>query len=115
MSSLNDLRYFHVIGGMDLDIMHDQLEGVLPTEVKLLLEKYIYADRYFTVEEFNRRIQSFNYGMAEDKNKPSEVKSASGDIRLSQTGNCLLYVCPVCTCTFTEVTQTIAYRCWDLL
>ena len=52
-SILNYSKFFHVIGGMDLDIMHDQLEGVLPTEVKLLLKKYINTDGYLTLDILN--------------------------------------------------------------
>ena len=34
-SILNQSCYFHVVDGLDLDVMHDQLEGVLPLEIKL--------------------------------------------------------------------------------
>ena len=32
-SILNQLRFFHVVDGLCLDVMHDQLEGVLPLEI----------------------------------------------------------------------------------
>jgi len=46
-SILNQSRYFHVVDGLDLDVMHDQLEGVLPLEIKLLLQKYIRVDKFY--------------------------------------------------------------------
>ena len=49
-SVLNQSRYFHVVDGLDLDIMHDQLEEVLPLETKMLLRKVIQVDRVITLE-----------------------------------------------------------------
>ena len=37
-SILNQSRFYHVVDGIDLDIMHGQLEGVLPLAVKLLIK-----------------------------------------------------------------------------
>lgn len=32
-SILSQSRYFHVVDGLDLDVMHDQLEGTLPLQI----------------------------------------------------------------------------------
>ncbi|XP_067017868.1 uncharacterized protein [Acropora muricata] len=42
--------------------MHDQLEGVLPLEIKLLLKKYIKEEEYITLGTLNERIRTFDYG-----------------------------------------------------
>ena len=84
-SNLCDSQFFHVIGGMDLDVMHDQLEGVLPKEIKLLLSKYI-GNGYFNLDVLNCRLQGFNYGAADTRNKPSQIKSVSGYSTLGQSG-----------------------------
>lgn len=88
-SILNQSRYFHVVDGLDLDVMHDQLEGVLPLQIKLLLKKCIREDEYFTLETLNDRITTFDYGSPEMSNKPSAIKSqalSNDSASLSQTG-----------------------------
>ena len=49
-SILNQSRYFHVVGGLEVDIVHDQLEGVLPLQVKLLLKQFVHEDKFITLD-----------------------------------------------------------------
>lgn len=89
-SILNQSKVFHVVEGLDPDIMHDQLEGVLPLTVKLMLKHFIQVDKYLTLDVLNHRIKAYNYGSADVTNKPSELKPTiltndSGSI--SQSGN----------------------------
>lgn len=49
-SILNSLSHLNVINGLPPDVMHDVLEGVLPLEVKLMLQQFISEDRLFTLE-----------------------------------------------------------------
>lgn len=89
LSILNHSRYFHVVDGLDVDIMHDQLEGVLPLEIKLLLKKYINVDKRFTLDVLNDRISRFNYALVDTSNKPSPIKPTaliSDSASLSQSG-----------------------------
>ena len=44
---------------LDLDVMHDQLEGVLALETKMLLQKYIKGDHAFTLDTVNEMIVFF--------------------------------------------------------
>lgn len=90
-SILNDLSYFNVVDGLDPDIMHDQLEGVLPLQVKLMLKLFINDNKYFTLEVLNSRIEKFNYGLSDSSNKPSPIKqqaltAGNDSASLSQTG-----------------------------
>ena len=76
--------------GLDPDIMHDQLEGVLPLTVKLMVKNFIQVDKYLTLEQLNQRIGAFKYGSADASNKPSELEPVilsndSGSI--NQSGN----------------------------
>lgn len=73
-SILNQSRYFHVVDGLDLDVMHDQLEGVLPFEIKLLLKKFVREQDFFTLDTLNERITKFDYGLPDLSNKPSPIK-----------------------------------------
>ena len=70
---LNVLKNFHCVNNYNLDIMHDLEEGVCPYEVKLLLHRFIMIDKFLTAEEFNQRLNSFQYAFSDRKNKPSTV------------------------------------------
>lgn len=78
-----------MVDGLDLDIMHDQLEGVLPLEIKLLLQEYISVEKYLSLDILNRRIADFGYPLIDVSNKPSALKQqalSSDSATLSQSG-----------------------------
>ena len=88
-SVLNDSRYYHVVGGLPPDIMHDILEGVLQYEVKEMLKSYIKEEHYFTLEELNGHISRYDFGYYNDKNRPSPItqqKFSSNNNSLKQHG-----------------------------
>lgn len=89
---LNGLKYFHTCNGALIpDIMHDILEGGLQYEVKLMLNKLIYEDKYFTLEVLNFKLENFDYGYLDVKNRPSPITTdtltASSSNSLKQNGN----------------------------
>lgn len=73
---LNSLQYFHSSDNFAVDIMHDLLEGVVQYELKLLCQ-YLLTD-CISVNSLKERIQSFNYGYSERKNRPSGIKVDDG-------------------------------------
>lgn len=73
---LNSLQFFHTSENFAVDIMHDSLEGVVQYELKLLL-RYFVKD-CISSDTLSERIQSFNYGYSERKNRPSGVKIDDG-------------------------------------
>ena len=84
-----------MVDGLDLDVMHDQLEGVLPLEIKMLLQKFITREKYFTLDLLNERIVVFSYPSVDGSNKPSAIKQqalTSDSASLSQSGISYLYV-----------------------
>ncbi|XP_028418114.1 uncharacterized protein LOC114543241 [Dendronephthya gigantea] len=88
-SILNESDYYHVIGGLPPDIMHDILEGVLQYETKEMLKHYIKVERYLTLEILNDRIAKYDFGYYNDSNRPSpitEQKLSSNDNNLKQHG-----------------------------
>lgn len=96
-SCLNSLNYFHVTDNICVDVMHDILEGVALVEVKLLLKRYIHEEKLFTLDQFNDRLQSFDYGVSNEKNKPSVVLNLKSDNPIRQTASqmwCLLLFLP---------------------
>ncbi|XP_017320801.1 uncharacterized protein LOC108264015 isoform X1 [Ictalurus punctatus] len=73
-SVLNSLQYqYHCTDNYDDNIMHDLLEGVVQYELKLFFE-YLVKQDYVSLNTLSDRIQSFNYGYTDRKNKPSGVK-----------------------------------------
>ena len=69
--------------------MHDVLEGALEHEVKLMLQKFIYEQQYFTLDEFNSRLQHIDLGYMESKDRPSilsETTISSSSHKLKQEG-----------------------------
>lgn len=89
-SILNSSRYFHVVDGLAPDIMHDILEGTTQLTLKCLIRHLIYDKKLFTLGTLNERVSSFQYGIAEQKNKPSEISQSSlQSDTLKQSGNSL--------------------------
>uniref|UniRef100_A0A182NSV2 C2H2-type domain-containing protein n=1 Tax=Anopheles dirus TaxID=7168 RepID=A0A182NSV2_9DIPT len=68
---LNDLQQFHLTNNHFFDVMHDLAEGVIPVTLQLVLAHY-YREKIlgFTIEFINHRLQTFNYGYRDRKNKP---------------------------------------------
>jgi hypothetical protein len=93
-SILNELKYFHVIGGLTPDVMHDLLEGVVPLVVSQVVSHCL-KKKYFKLDELNQIIQDFNYGVAESRDKPSPItlkQLKKKNIRGSATQRWLLAV-----------------------
>ena len=92
-SILNQSRYFHVIGGLPGDAMHDVLEGLLQYEAKELLKYAINEQVFFSLHDLNDWIVDFDYGYMDISNKPSVIWSAtlnSATNSLKQRGKKLL-------------------------
>ncbi len=71
-SILEDIPNFSVVRNIPHDIMHDLFEGVIPCEMKLLLQ-YLTEKKYCTVAILNSRINSFDFGYSELPDKPSLI------------------------------------------
>ena len=69
LSILEEVPGFSVVTSLLHDIMHDLYEGVVPMEVKLLLEHCTSVCKYFSKDELNERLESFDF----PENKPSSI------------------------------------------
>ena len=94
-SILNNSRFFHVVGRLPTDVMHDILEGALHYEMKEMLKDFIKNEAYLTVDELNNRLSKFDFGYYYDANKPSpitEKKLSSNDNSLKQHGRFMFLI-----------------------
>lgn len=73
----NSLKYFHATENYAVDVMHDIFEGILKYEIALILKRFIYEDKYFSLEQLNERIAAFDFGLYEHINKPQEISYES--------------------------------------
>ena len=65
-SCLNEIPLFNVADWqLPQDVMHVLLERVLPLQLKLLLHNFTAVQNLFTVEDFNSRVESFQFGYSE--------------------------------------------------
>lgn len=71
-SVLNTQPYYHVTLSVALDIMHDFQEGILPLELKLVLQALI-VEGSIELDELNSRIKCFNLGFSDKRNRPSSI------------------------------------------
>ena len=70
--------YFHMCsGGLLPDIMHDLLEGALQYETKLMLQQFILREKYITLDAFNNRLERFELGYMEEKDRPSPISDTT--------------------------------------
>ena len=67
---LNSLQQYHVVQNVAMDAMHDFLEGILPFEMKLVLYE-LFSGGQIDLHTLNSRIQTFNFGFTDKKNRPS--------------------------------------------
>jgi len=82
----NQINSFHVTQNFAVDIMHDILEGVCKYDIGMILKKMIYDFNYFTIDTLNNRIESFNYGSIDIRNRPPLLSTAllkNGLIKMS--------------------------------
>jgi hypothetical protein len=65
--------------------------GVLPLHIKLILRKFIMEEQFFTLEQFNKKLSNFPFGVCDIKNRPSLIKNVNtGGHHLRQSGTCNL-------------------------
>lgn len=85
-SPLNLLDNFHVVGQLPQDIMHVLLEGIVPMEVTLMLNSFVFEDKYLTITQLNNQIACFSFTRQEAKDKPSPILAIQQGVKLSQSG-----------------------------
>lgn len=72
----NRLDNFHVLINLSIDIMHDIFEGVIPFFLKSFFQ-YCIDKKIASHSDLIRRIRDFNYGVLNNRNKPSPIQISS--------------------------------------
>lgn len=67
----NTINSFNITTNFSVDIMHDMLEGVCKFDLGMLLKKMINEFKYFSIDTLNNRIQTFDYGPIDIRNRPT--------------------------------------------
>jgi hypothetical protein len=112
---LNQLKYFNFLDSPTVDIMHDLLEGVVPYELKLVLQKLI-SIKCFTLETLNNRLISHNFGFLESKNRPSPIRLDMQGNKIGQKAAqawCLIRFLPIIIGDLIVSNEGLKY--WELV
>lgn len=72
-SVLNEIPSFHVTENFYSDLMHDTFEGVIKYGLINSISYFI-AQEFFTLEELNDKLEFFDYGEIEVRNKCPKIK-----------------------------------------
>lgn len=62
--------------------MHDILEGILCTEMRLIIIYFI-KSCLFCLDDLNAKLQSFGYGLSDAKSRPSCTVLTTDDLNQS--------------------------------
>eukprot|EP00733_Pompholyxophrys_punicea_P000813 Pompholyxophrys_punicea_v1_NODE_302_length_2323_cov_4.263228.p1 type:complete len:570 gc:universal NODE_302_length_2323_cov_4.263228:2225-516(-) len=76
LSCLQKCPHFDVTSMLPFDAMHVILEGGLPYELNLFLFYCILDKKFFTVEQFNNRLEGFPYSYLNVASKPSPLRKS---------------------------------------
>lgn len=85
-SVLNELDFFHVIGGMPSDLAHDLFEGIVPYIMKLVIIHCV-RNGYFTLQYLNEQINGLAYSDFDKTNRPGAVPTTLAKFKISQSAS----------------------------
>lgn len=68
--TLNELEYFHVVGNIPVDPMHDLNEGVIP-HLMAAFFNHCFKWKIFSLKKLKKMIFSYDFGYLSSRDKPS--------------------------------------------
>lgn len=75
-SVFNSLENFHVCNpGLPPCLAHDLLEGITAFDLKIFID-YFVEERWFSISTLNKRIESFQYSLHDNRDKPCPVSAS---------------------------------------
>lgn len=87
---LNDLKFFHILDNISVDLMHDMHEGNIQFFLKNVINHCI--EKHFTFNEIFKRIRDFNYGALNRKNHPSKLNITKDNLGQNATQTYCLFI-----------------------
>lgn len=69
---LNELTYFHILINLNVDIMHDLFEGLIPFLLSHIFS-LCFKMKILNEDELNSRIQFFSFGILNQDKRPSTI------------------------------------------
>lgn len=87
---LNDLNYYHTIDNRSQDVMHDIYEGAMPLVLHSFFSVLTKNKIVDGKQEIIARIDSFDYGILESRNKPSKLTFAKNLNQNASQTHCLM-------------------------
>jgi len=66
------LEHFHTVGGFPPDLMHDLMEGVIPTEMSLCINDLV-SRKLISLESLNQTIKQFPYKFSDKVDQPQII------------------------------------------
>ena len=117
-SPLNDIEHFHVANMMQMpqDVMHVLFEGILGMEIHMMLCEF-FKKKYLTLSVLNERLNAFDFGTAEARNRPPKsfkeknFDSSSSKLHLSGI-DCRLWL--LCMHEYLNFVSLISCSCSDV-
>lgn len=100
-SILMKAHHFDVTKCLPYDIMHTLFEGVVPYQLKLLLQNIINSKGYLTLQQLNQAFSVHCFGYSESDTKPSPIEqdrtdSSTFHIRQSGIWYCIFDANTIC-------------------
>ncbi len=94
-SPLNSLKFYHVIDGLPPCLHHDLFEGQGPDLFERIVVIFV-QQGYFTLEQFQLRVNDFPYMGSDKANKPALISIDKVKLRFTQSITwCFLRLCPL--------------------
>ncbi|XP_034939465.1 uncharacterized protein [Chelonus insularis] len=84
VSPVVNIPYFDVTQCLPIDCMHILLEGIVEQNIRLFLKYCIVQNELFTINNFNIKLSTFNYGHF-NRDKPAEIQLKDLDDVLRQS------------------------------
>lgn len=90
----NKVYDFHVTTSVAVDSFHDLLEGICHYDMTLILTNFIFEEKYFDMDKFNLRLESFDFGLIDKRSRPPlQSKSDVEKGKLSMSAHQMLIFC----------------------
>ena len=96
-SVLNELNFFHIIGGLPSDIAHDLFEGVIPVVLTLVIKAFVQSG-FFSLNLLNEQILDFHFSDIDKSNQPKLLPKTLSKFKVSQSASqtwCLFRFLPL--------------------